>query len=204
MCFPGKFLGGIPELKGRLESIPHLDSPMSQRHRGYKADRPGKKAKAMHALAGLGSFRVCDYYLPMGARMLVIEDTELKASVRDKQAGRSAAALVELHADELRLKAYGSMLVLYRLFVKHFPGDAEQAAEMDQMPCQFWVVATDLDAPDAGGDDIALDALVENVVEELTKKLPGGLRPFFERVEIAGDQRFNKEIKAMIEGLPAS
>ena len=203
MNFPAQFLGAIPELEVHLKPVPYLDASVSGRHRGYKADLPGKKAKAMHALAGLGAFRVCDYYLPLGARMLVIEDTELKASVRD-QSAKSAAALVESHADELRLKAYGSMLVLYRLHVKRFPGNAEWAAALDQMPCQFWVVATDLDSQDSEGDDIALDALVEHVVMELAKKLPGRLKPPFERVEIAGVWRFNKEVKAMIEASPAS
>ena len=135
---------------------------MDDRHKAYKMD--GEK-RGMRSFVGLGSCNCCDYFLTHGNAVIIIEETRLSESMQsyrdvynylDKEDREDFA--IKRTREEIRLKAYGSMLVLCRLTEKC--PDARNLFQNKKY--HFWLVAS------AGiGDQKAVDNLHDTALSML-------------------------------------
>ena len=75
---------------------------VDEKYTAYKMDSTVKESD-MRKTVGLGTCQCCDYFLPEDQSIILIEETRLPPEINEE---------VET---EMKLKAYGSMLVLCRL-----------------------------------------------------------------------------------------
>ena len=132
-------------------------------HKAYKMD--GEK-RGMRPFVGLGSCNCCDYFLPHGNAVIIIEETRLSESIQSYMGecgylvdtAKKKFAFKRMR-EEIRLKAYGSMLVLCRLTEKC--PDARNLFQNKKY--HFWLVASS----EPEGDKMALDNLSHDVLNML-------------------------------------
>ena len=160
----------------------------------YWLDSPGKGKPSLAVLAGLGQESKCDYFAPLNNRMLVIEDTKLVAWMkwRDKQLGWGLKKMADEFVAECRGKMDGSVRILGALYAKFIAkDDGENSAQAE---CEFWVVATDIDAHRKNGDVRAYDALTTRS----RRILRDGLRFPYVFVDIVGAEGFADNLRERI------
>ena len=182
MKFPAKILSAIPG--AQLRQITLQGEEISVKVKAYKVDGH----PSLHALADIGGYRICDHFLPMGDEMCVIEDAYLAEQQEKLRREFRDNAADKLLQRRYCLKAYGSIIVLYRLFLGHFPenGGHKQAGEMRAMRCRYWVVAT--------------DANFQNnrhikVCQFLQSSLLRRLKPLFKEVEVMPKAKFEQKLR---------
>ncbi len=139
--------------------------PMGE-HKAYQMDKPVNGSPDMRRFVGLGECNCCDYFLPTGEVIILIEETQLSRKMqllRNEYAylndnNKDDFAIKRIR-EEMRLKAYGSMLVLCRLAAR-----CRDAAEMFQgKKYVFWVVASSVDTEDT----VVFDNLKDNLLSML-------------------------------------
>ena len=167
-----------------LEPIEIAEKAMVEGYRAYKMDR---EKDGMRHFVGLGECNCFDYFHLHGNSIALIEETRLKESMQHyrnthhylKDMDKDAYA-DERMREEIRLKAYGSMLVLWRLTEKCL--DAKNLFQ-DKKYC-FWIVASDTSAEgmrffDNLHDDsqsMLKGALSKELVDTVEFLSPEGLR----------------------------
>lgn len=155
------FIENIPELRVFLEQVSvevigGKRKPVKNWGKGYRADEKRLLADGrevdLREFAGFGASRICDYFRPAGEPddevMHVIEDSNLKAKEQTLRNRHDEEAMQALLRQKYRLKAYGSMLILHRLFLGSV-SDADAPRKLLNMPCRFWLVVNDIPPKDA-------------------------------------------------------
>ena len=141
------------------------EQPMEEL-KAYKMDEPINGSPDMRRFVGLGECNCCDYFLPKGEVIILIEETQLSRQMQSLRSeypypndnNNDDFAIKRIH-EEMRLKAYGSMLVLCRLAAKC--GDAEKMFQKKKFA--FWVIASSITVEDKN----ALDNLKDNLLAML-------------------------------------
>ncbi len=129
-----------------LEVIEVAKKPIKSKHKAYKMDSTDKN-KHMRNIVGLGSCHCCDYFLPEGDAIILIEETQIIGTVRSIKKKYSYLGkndmknfIYEKLNEENQLKAYGSTLVLGRLAAKF--GGVKNIIENKKI--HFWLVASNI------------------------------------------------------------
>ena len=154
-----EFLGGITV----------AGVPLTPQREAYRMDgtSPGPD---MRKKAGLGDCNCCDYFT-FGADngVILIEETRLGDQIKDLMKKYSYLDSTDqrnhvttLILQENRLKAYGSLLVLCRLFSRETDGVA--ASISSDTKYSFWLVASVKEPAD---DVITVDHVKDRLVVEL-------------------------------------
>ena len=167
-----------------LEPIELAEKAMGGGHKAYKMDRD---KDGMRYFVGLGECNCFDYFLPHKNSIALIEETRFSKSMQHyrgthdylKDEDKDAFASERMR-EEIRLKAYGSMLVLWRLTEKC--QDAKNLFQ-NKKYC-FWIVASDTSAEGMRAFDNIRDdsqnmlrgALSQKVVDTVEFLSPEGLR----------------------------
>ena len=144
MTSPIDFIGKIPKMQGRLGPVVIDDEAVSALPLAYMVD--GKPS--MHALAGIGGYRVCDCILPTQDGAVMIEHSWLKREMKNMKKDHGYDSARELLIREYCLKAYGSMLVLCRLFFQSDPKHSDEMKKFAGVRCEFWIVISDAKTED--------------------------------------------------------
>ena len=128
-----------------LEPIEIAGEAMKEGYKAYKMDG-AKNDEDMRVFVGLKTCNCCDYFLPYGNNAIIlIEETRLSESLESyrkeyhylEDSDKDDFALKRMR-EEVRLKAYGSMLVLCRLKEK-----CSTARSLFQnKKYHFWLVAS--------------------------------------------------------------
>ena len=184
MSFPARFLVDIPELEIYRRPMDFLSPALAERMESHRADSPGAGEKSLAALAGLGESSICDFFAPLGARMLVIEQTMLVCWMRDRMGDKSGHEMAEDFAAECLRKMGGSARVLDALF-SNFIGGAESPPQAD---CEFWVAVTDADA-------LVRHAPAYNLLTRRARKIIlGQMRRPYVSAQVADKRKFEREL----------
>ena len=192
MNFPEDFLGGVPELQAYRRKMNFLPAALAERCESYHANSPGKGQLSMAALAGLGELSVCDYFAPLGAQMLVIEDTQLVWWMLDRLEGKSIVEMSTEFAAECLRKMSGSAEILSALYAKFTASDQKEKPR--QAECEFWVVVLDIDSHKINAR--AYNTLVGRARQVMRNAMS---RPYV-LAEIVGKEKFGKELESRISG----
>ena len=197
--FPAQFLADIPESKDYRKAMDFLPSALAARVESYQADQsPGPGKKRLADLSGLDmhGVMVCDYFAPLGVRMLAVEDTRLVRWV----AGRLKDLGDEERADELaeesRGKAEGSANILGALYEK-FAAEHGWEKNPPQAECEFWVVITDIDDLEQMEETLAFENVVEDV-RDMWESAEGRLSPPYVFAEIARTETFAAHLESRL------
>lgn len=152
-----------------FKPIDIADKPMEEGHRAYKMDAPHGES-GMRRFVGLGECNCCDYFLPHENSIVFIEETRLLESMQnfrneypylnDKHKDDIAIKKVR---DEMRLKVYGSMLVLCRLKTKF----SEAKELFTEKKYDFWLVASNMNLDDI----VTFDNLKDHLCDVLQSNL---------------------------------
>ena len=141
--------------------------------KAYKMDSTDS-SKNMRKMVGLGTCHCCDYFLSRGNTIILVEETQLLSNVKDIR--NEYDYLNDTDKDnfvnkkireEMRLKAYGSMLILCRLAAKSC--DAKKLFQ-DKKYC-FWLIVSNMDAEDKRAFDNLKDDLVSMLKGTLGKEI---------------------------------
>ena len=192
MNFPADFLGGVPELQDYQQEMHFLSAALAGRCESYHADSPGTDQPSMAALAELGKLSVCDYFAPLGVRMLVIEDTKLVLWMRDRLGDKSITEMSAEFAAKCLRKMSGSAEILSALYAKFAASGQEENPR--QADCEFWVVVLDIDAHKINAR--AYNTLVGRARQAMRNPMS---RPYV-LAEIVGKDKFGKELESRISG----
>lgn len=127
------------------QTIEIAGKPLGEGDKAYKMDG-GRNKPDMREHAGLGSCKCCDYFLPNGEEVVLIEETQLFKTIMNlkkeysylphKDKGSFVLRCIE---NKHHLKVYGAMLVLCRLAAK-----CDEAKELIRGREQhaFWLVVS--------------------------------------------------------------
>lgn len=188
------FIENIPELRVFLEQVSvevigGERKPVKSWGKGYRAD--GKRLLDdgreidLREFAGFGASRICDYFRPINGVMHVVEDSNLKAKEQTLRDRHDEKAMQALLRQKYRLKAYGSMLILHRLFLGS-ASDSDAPRELLNMPCRFWLVVNDIPPKDA------------HAFGWLSSSLKSGLEGLYSKgVAVLGIEMFEGQGKAL-------
>ena len=190
------FIEGIPELQVFLEPVSvevigNKPLPIKSWGKGYRADAkrllPDGQEIDLKEFAGFGASKICDHFRPGNGVMHVIENSNLTARVQTLRNLHKEKTVQELLRQRYRLKAYGSMLILHRLFLGASSGsDAPQ--ELLNMPCKFWLVVNDIPSKDI------------QAFSWLNSSLNGGLKGLYsEGVIVLGVKMFEGQGKVLFK-----
>ena len=190
------FIEAIPELQVFLEpvaveAIADKPMPIKSWGKGYRADAkrllPDGREIDLKEFAGFGASKICDCFRPGNGVMHVIEDSNLTARAQTLRNLHKEEMVQTLLRQRYRLKAYGSMLILHRLFLGVSSGsDASQ--ELLNMPCKFWLVVNDIPSKDI------------HAFGWLNSSLNGGLKGLYsEGVVVLGVKMFKGQGKALFK-----
>ena len=193
MNFPADFLGRVPELRAYKREMHFLPAALARRCESYHADSPRATLPSMSGLAGAGELSVCDYFAPLGVRMLVIEDTNLVWWMLDRREGKSIAEMSAEFADECLRKMSGSAKILSALYAK-FSVTGGWEENPRQADCEFWVVVLDIVADKTNAR--AYHTLVGRARQAMRNTMS---RPYI-LAEIVGKDKFGKELESRISG----
>lgn len=176
MSFPVKFLDDIPGIEQYRESIKFLPSDITERIECYRADderranrKRGDEHSALSVLAGLGQSRICDFFIPLADCLLIVEETDLVASIEHRLKSEKDNS-VDIFVEEFLDKAQGGADVLNRLYSKFI---AEQGGESEppQAKCEFWVVIYEISMYHKG-DPRAHDIKIGRIGKIMNQKIP--------------------------------
>lgn len=152
-----------------LKPIQIAGEPLRRERAAYKMDEPHSES-GMRRFVGLGECNCCDYFLPQGNAIVLIEETQLSRSVThirkeysyldDRDKDDLANRRIR---EEIRLKAYGSMLVLCRLTAK----SPDAKAIVQGKKYAFWLVASSTSTEDK--------RVFDNLKDDLLNMLKGAL-----------------------------
>ena len=167
-----------------LEPIELAEKVMEEGQEAYKMD---KDKDGMRHFVGLGECNCFDYFLPHKNSIALIEETRFSKTMQGykdtyhylKRNDKDAFAFKRMR-EEIRLKAYGSMLVLWRLTEKC---QAAKDLFQNKKYC-FWIVASDTSTEDMRAFDNIRDdsqnmlkgALSKKVVDTVEFLSPEGLK----------------------------
>ena len=161
--------------KDFLESITIAGEPLVPQREAYRMDGTFPDPD-MRRRAGLGTCNCCDYFT-FGADngVILIEETRLGDRIKDLMEKYKYLDdtdqrnhVTRLILQENRLKAYGSLLVLCRLFSKK--ADAVAASISSDTKYSFWLVASVKEpADDVFAMDYFKDRLGRQLRDVLTK-----------------------------------
>ena len=191
MNFPADFLGGVPELQAYRREMHFLPVALAGRCESYHADSPGTDQPSMSGLAGTGELSVCDYFAPLGVRMLVIEDTNLVWGMLDRLEGKSIAEISTEFAAKCIRKMSGSAEILSALYAK-FSATGGWEGNRRQADCEFWVVVLDIVSDKTNAR--AYHTLVGRARQAMRNAMS---RPYV-LAEIVGKDKFGKELEGRI------
>lgn len=183
MNSPIDFIGKIPELKDRLGPVVVDGEAVSATPLAYEVDGN----PSMHTMAGIGGYRVCDYILPTREGAVTIEHSWLVREMRNMQQKHGKDSARELLAREYCLKAYGSMLVLYRLFFRANVKNADKVAELAEARGEFWVVISDAKTSDEERKSVMAFQFIKEALDERA-------RPLFSKSKILGKSMLKNEL----------
>lgn len=155
-----------------LEGITVAGKPLEPERQAYRMDGVPPDPH-MRRKAGLGACNCCDYFVfGSGNSVILIEETRLAEQVKHLMEEFSylnsidqKKHVIKFIQEENRLKAYGSLLVLCRLFCKKENGAAPISLETKY---SFWLVASSAGPSD---DVITLDHLKDRLVDQLRSVL---------------------------------
>lgn len=155
-----------------LEGITVAGKPLEPERQTYRMDGVPPDPH-MRRKAGLGACNCCDYFVfGSGNSVILIEETRLAEQVKHLMEEFSylnsidqKKHVIKFIQEENRLKAYGSLLVLCRLFCKKENGAAPISLETKY---SFWLVASSAGPSD---DVITLDHLKDRLVDQLRSVL---------------------------------
>ena len=158
-----------------LEPIEMAGVPIGQRYQAYKMDRD--KGDDMRRAAGVGKCNCYDYFITQGNVAVLIEETQFSRGYKDllKKYDYLPEPIRKRHVEGLirtenRLKAYGSLLVLYRLAAV----SSEVRLLLQTKKYKFWIVASDAkgsqDTVFINNMEIQLRAELLSVLKLLTVK----------------------------------
>ena len=155
-----------------LEGITVAGKPLEPERQTYRMDGVPPDPH-MRKKAGLGACNCCDYFaFGSGNSVILIEETRLAEQVKHLMEEFSylnsidqKKHVIKFIQEENRLKAYGSLLVLCRLFCKKENGAAPISLETKY---SFWLVASSAGPSD---DVITLDHLKDRLVDQLRSVL---------------------------------
>ena len=160
------------------------------KHKAYKMDEPNNKSTSMRCFVGLGECNCCDYFFSQEGAIVLIEETQLSSSMQhfrneypylnDKDKDDFSIKKVR---EEIRLKAYGAMLVLCRLTTK-----SPQAKKLiEGKKYNFWLVASGMTT-----DDIVV---FDNIKDTLLSMLKGALsKEIIDNVEVLPSETLEKRL----------
>lgn len=161
---------------------------------GYEAFRMdgGRNKPDMRVHLGLGSCHCCDYFLPHGKAIVLIEETQLILTIKGikedhsylKHEDKEKFVNTSIRQENL-LKVYGAMLVLCRLAAQcHSAKQIMQGKKYD-----FWLVASGMDS--SGDDRRYFDNLRDSLRRELHNALTSG---FMRTVELLTVEDLKKKL----------
>ena len=149
--------------------------------------------------AGLGTCNSCDYFLSHPTAVVLVEETRLVQQIKDlKRSYRYLAEpdqtdfVTKSIRDEMKLKVYGSMLVLCRLSARRT--EAKDALEGKKY--EFWLIASGEFEQE---DMKVLDNIRDNLLGQLRSVLTGCV---LEDVEIMLPDDLEKKL-SQIPQIPA-
>ncbi len=149
-------------LKKFLKPIEIAGKPLGKNYKAYKMDEPQNESGMRH-FVGLGECNCCDYFFEQEGAIILIEETQLAKSMESNRKEYSYLDAkdkddfsIKRVREEMRLKAYGSMLVLCRLVAKC--SAAKKLLEGKKYV--FWLVASSTDMGEARAFDNVKDTLL--------------------------------------------
>lgn len=156
-----------------LEDITVAGVPVAPKREAYRMDG-NPPDPDMRGKAGLGTCNCCDYFIfGSGNEVILIEETQLSAQIGDlmqKYSYLDSADrrdhVTKLILQENRLKAYGSLLVLCRLFCRE--ADGVTASISLERKYSFWLVASVSEPTD---EVITIDYVRDQLFSELRSVL---------------------------------
>ena len=154
-----------------FEPIEIAEKAMAEGYRAYKMDRD---KNGMRNFVGLGECNCFDYFLSHENSIVLIEETRLEKSIQHQRRMYPYLSdedkedfAFKRTREEIRLKAYGSMLVLCRLTEKCH--DVKKLFQ-NKKYC-FWIVASDMNAGDIKAFDNLRDDSLDMLRGALSKEL---------------------------------
>lgn len=155
-----------------LEGITVAGEPLEPKRQAYRMDGDPPDPE-MRRMAGLGACNCCDYFaFGSSNKVILIEETRLAKQIEDLMERFSYLSstdqkdhVTKLILQENRLKAYGSLLVLCRLFCNKENGAAPISLETKY---SYWLVASSAGPTD---EVITLDHLKDRLVDQLRSVL---------------------------------
>ena len=152
-----------------FQVIEIADDPISGGYEAYKMDEMHDKF-GMKRFVGLKECNSSDYFLPYKNSIVLIEETRLSESIEVFKEEYDYLELenkidfaIKQTRNEMRLKVYGSMLILCRLTIK-----SDYARKMFQgKRFAFWLVSSNLTIEDARAFD--------NIHDDLLSALHGSI-----------------------------
>lgn len=155
-----------------LEPIELAGKHIGKQYRGHRMDGTSPSPD-MRKDAGLGTCNSCDYFLSHPTAVVLVEETRLVWQIKNlKQYYHYLAEpdqtdfVTKSIRDEMKLKVYGSMLVLCRLSALRT--DAKDVLEGKKY--EFWLIASG----EFEQDDVkVLDNIRDNLLGELKSVLTG-------------------------------
>ena len=177
-----------------LEGITVAGKPLEPERQAYRMDGVPPDPY-MRRKAGLGACNCCDYFVfGFGNSVILIEETRLAEHIKYLMKKFSylnstdqKKHVTELILEENRLKAYGSLLVLCRLFCNKENGAAPISLETKY---SFWLVASSAGPSD---DIITLDHLRGRLV----KQLRSVLGTVVDTVEVVPAERLSGKLESV-------
>ena len=158
-----------------LEPIEIADQPLDgEYNKAYRMDGVSAEKPDMRLEIGLGTCHCCDYFTPRGGDVILIEETRLIKTIRNYEEEYDAmipAAQKEKFfnrriCNENTLKAYGSLLVLWRWSAEY----KEISESIGGKQHNFWFVASDSDV-ETGNNEIAFDSIRDQLLQSLRSTL---------------------------------
>lgn len=128
-----------------LQPIEIAERSLGEEYQAYKMDDSCDSPSSMKSFVGLGECNCCDYFIPQEDVIVIIEETRLAKSMQGyrseynylNEKDKDDFSIKKVR-EEMRLKAYGAMLVLCRL--------AAKSAEVEKLVrgknYNFWLVAS--------------------------------------------------------------
>ncbi|MCY4245525.1 MAG: hypothetical protein OXE47_09415 [Gammaproteobacteria bacterium] len=156
------------------EPIEVAREPLGDGYVAFRMDG-GRNKPSMQASLGLGSCHCCDYFLPHGEAIVLIEETELVSTIKNikqdypclNKEDKKKFVNTSIRQENL-LKVYGAMLVLCRLAAR-----CRNAKQITQdKKYDFWLVASSMDS--SGDDRRYFDNIRDKLRLELDNALTSG------------------------------
>jgi len=154
----------MKSLEQFMETIKVADESIGDEYTAYKMDSTDND---MRKMAKLGTCHCCDYFLLKKDFIILIEETRLLETVENIRSKYSY--LEKKHRDEfvnvcirqeMELKVYGAMLVLFRLSEHHL--------KIQKKKYHLWLVASKIENPEE-------KILFDNLKDALRTVLRGNL-----------------------------